>query len=133
MSAERATVRKCDPLEHMCAQLNHVQLRKTADKEDCHGESIESASPKDEEPVDQSINLTTSLDIISKLLRSPPLYSSDINYALYDSERQMPDIMALIQKDLSEPYSIYTYRYFIANWPDLCYLVSIPVRSIAPV
>ncbi|KAF4526204.1 hypothetical protein B566_EDAN001888 [Ephemera danica] len=34
----------------------------------------------------------------------------------------MPDIMRLIQKDLSEPYSIYTYRYFIHNWPKLCYL-----------
>nr|CAG4644003.1 EOG090X07BN [Lepidurus arcticus] len=34
----------------------------------------------------------------------------------------MHDIMRLIQRDLSEPYSIYTYRYFIHNWPKLCYL-----------
>nr|CAG4650196.1 EOG090X07BN [Sida crystallina] len=40
----------------------------------------------------------------------------------YQSELQMPDIMRLIQKDLSEPYSIYTYRYFIHNWPKLCFL-----------
>lgn len=32
--------------------------------------------------------------------------------------------MELITKDLSEPYSIYTYRYFIHNWPHLCILVS---------
>lgn len=50
--------------------------------------------------------------------------SSDITYSNYESELQMPDIMRLIQKDLSEPYSIYTYRYFIHNWPNLCYLVS---------
>lgn len=37
---------------------------------------------------------------------------------------QMPDIMQLIQKDLSEPYSIYTYRYFIHNWPNLCFLAT---------
>lgn len=43
----------------------------------------------------------------------------------YKSEVQMPDIMRLITKDLSEPYSIYTYRYFIHNWPQLCFLVSI--------
>jgi hypothetical protein len=43
----------------------------------------------------------------------------------YESERQMPDIMGLIQKDLSEPYSIYTYRYFIHNWPHLCFLVGL--------
>ncbi|KAL1131880.1 hypothetical protein AAG570_011491 [Ranatra chinensis] len=45
-----------------------------------------------------------------------------INYVSYESELQMPDIMRLIQKDLSEPYSIYTYRYFIHNWPKLCFL-----------
>jgi len=48
-----------------------------------------------------------------------------IVYVNYQSEKQMPDIMRLIQKDLSEPYSIYTYRYFIHNWPHLCGLVSI--------
>ena len=48
---------------------------------------------------------------------------SDIQYVSYESELQMPDIMRLIQKDLSEPYSIYTYRYFIHNWPKLCFLV----------
>lgn len=45
-----------------------------------------------------------------------------IDYKEYESELQMPDIMQLIQKDLSEPYSIYTYRYFIHNWPKLCFL-----------
>lgn len=47
---------------------------------------------------------------------------NDIQYVSYSSELQMPDIMKLIQKDLSEPYSIYTYRYFIHNWPKLCFL-----------
>lgn len=48
-----------------------------------------------------------------------------INFIQYESELQMPMIMKIIQKDLSEPYSIYTYRYFIHNWPKLCFLVSI--------
>lgn len=51
--------------------------------------------------------------------------SSSIEYISYKDETQMPDIMRLIQKDLSEPYSIYTYRYFIHNWPQLCFLVNI--------
>ena len=50
--------------------------------------------------------------------------NNEIEYVSYRSELQMPDIMRLIQKDLSEPYSIYTYRYFIHNWPKLCFLVS---------
>jgi hypothetical protein len=51
--------------------------------------------------------------------------STEVEYVSYKSELQMPDIMRLIQKDLSEPYSIYTYRYFIHNWPKLCFLVSL--------
>jgi len=46
-----------------------------------------------------------------------------VEYSVYQNELQMPDIMRLIQKDLSEPYSIYTYRYFIHNWPHLCFMV----------
>jgi len=45
-----------------------------------------------------------------------------ISFIQYRDETQMPLIMRLIQKDLSEPYSIYTYRYFIHNWPNLCFL-----------
>ena len=45
-----------------------------------------------------------------------------ISFIQYQDETQMPLIMKLIQKDLSEPYSIYTYRYFIHNWPNLCFL-----------
>lgn len=46
----------------------------------------------------------------------------EITYVQYKSEEQMSDIMRLIQEVLSEPYSIYTYRYFIHNWPNLCFL-----------
>ncbi|XP_053553301.1 N-alpha-acetyltransferase 30 [Bombina bombina] len=46
-------------------------------------------------------------------------------YVRYESELQMPDIMRLITRDLSEPYSIYTYRYFIHNWPQLCFLAMV--------
>lgn len=48
----------------------------------------------------------------------------EIEIISYESELQMPEIMRLIQKDLSEPYSIYTYRYFIHNWPKLCFLAT---------
>ncbi|XP_063364934.1 N-alpha-acetyltransferase 30 [Cydia amplana] len=48
----------------------------------------------------------------------------DIDIISYESELQMPEIMRVIQKDLSEPYSIYTYRYFIHNWPKLCFLAT---------
>ncbi|KAJ3182160.1 N-alpha-acetyltransferase 30 [Gaertneriomyces sp. JEL0708] len=50
---------------------------------------------------------------------------SPMRIVQYESERQLPDIIGLIQNDLSEPYSIYTYRYFIHNWPNLCFLAKI--------
>ncbi|XP_060772092.1 N-alpha-acetyltransferase 30-like isoform X2 [Neoarius graeffei] len=62
------------------------------------------------------------------LNRSPatePNQSQDVVYVHYESELQMPGIMRLITKDLSEPYSIYTYRYFIHNWPQLCFLAMV--------
>lgn len=46
----------------------------------------------------------------------------EITFKEYQNELQMPDIMRVIQRELSEPYSIYTYRYFIHNWPKLCFL-----------
>jgi hypothetical protein len=48
--------------------------------------------------------------------------TNGVSYEMYDSELQMPDIMKLMKTALSEPYSIYTYRYFIHNWPQLCVL-----------
>ena len=48
---------------------------------------------------------------------------SGVTFVPYESELQLPHIMRLMKADLSEPYSIYTYRYFIHNWPNLCFLV----------
>ena len=63
-------------------------------------------------------------DNLSKTITGAEISQSDVSYVVYESELNMPDIIRLIQKDLSEPYSIYTYRYFIHNWPYLCFMVS---------
>ncbi|KAI8067781.1 putative acyltransfersase [Gongronella butleri] len=47
---------------------------------------------------------------------------SSIEYVGYESEHQLPSIIHMIENELSEPYTIYTYRYFIHNWPKLCFL-----------
>ncbi|XP_073206112.1 N-alpha-acetyltransferase 30 isoform X3 [Lepidochelys kempii] len=80
-----------------------------------------------EEEEESLLLLSTSLAAACSLkgsgTDSPPEEDLTIRYVRYESELQMPDIMRLITKDLSEPYSIYTYRYFIHNWPQLCFLV----------
>ena len=68
------------------------------------------------EPTDSNV-------LAEKLSQCDITFNEEVTCVQYQSELQMPDIMRLIQKDLSEPYSIYTYRYFIHNWPKLCFLV----------
>lgn len=46
-----------------------------------------------------------------------------VQYAAEKEEEYLPAIRQLISKDLSEPYSIYVYRYFLYQWGELCYMV----------
>ena len=51
---------------------------------------------------------------------------SNLHYVCYGTEKEspyLPAIKSLISKDLSEPYSIYVYRYFLYQWGDLCFMV----------
>ncbi|KAG2423450.1 hypothetical protein HXX76_015321 [Chlamydomonas incerta] len=48
--------------------------------------------------------------------------TSDIRYVQYKGEEDLPIVMDLVDKELSEPYSIFTYRYFLQQWPHLCYI-----------
>ena len=41
---------------------------------------------------------------------------TDIVYRQYVGESDLPQIMALVQSELSEPYVIYTFRYFLHQW-----------------
>ncbi|ALC42851.1 CG32319 [Drosophila busckii] len=43
-----------------------------------------------------------------------------ISYTFFSEESELKAIQQLIDGELSEPYSIYTYRYFVYNWPELC-------------
>ncbi len=47
---------------------------------------------------------------------------SYIQYALEKEPEYLPQIRELISKDLSEPYSIYVYRYFLYQWAELCFM-----------
>ncbi|KAI9753584.1 MAG: N-alpha-acetyltransferase mak3 [Lichina confinis] len=51
--------------------------------------------------------------------------ASKLRYVQYDSSKEaeyLSAIRQLISKDLSEPYSIYVYRYFLYQWGNLCFL-----------
>ncbi|KAF8662759.1 hypothetical protein AX16_001117 [Volvariella volvacea WC 439] len=46
----------------------------------------------------------------------------EIMYRQYVGESDLPHVMALVQSELSEPYVIYTFRYFLHQWPHLSFL-----------
>ena len=60
-------------------------------------------------------------------LRSPETVhipgKSKITFTQYtDEDKQLPEISLLIKQQLSQPYSIFTYRYFLNQWPQLTFL-----------
>ena len=58
---------------------------------------------------------------------APALGVNQLKYIQYSHALEaeyLPAIRALISKDLSEPYSVYVYRYFLYQWDHLCYMVS---------
>ncbi|KAG9324457.1 hypothetical protein KVV02_006601 [Mortierella alpina] len=58
----------------------------------------------------------------AKSTTTTPAPLPPIEYVRYESEHQLSGMMSLIENDLSEPYSIYTYRYFLHQWPKLSFL-----------
>ncbi|XP_036591662.1 N-alpha-acetyltransferase 30 [Trichosurus vulpecula] len=99
----------------------------------------EQEEEEEEEEEDESLLLlSSSLTAVCSLTTSSgreaePEEDRTIRYVRYESELQMPDIMRLITKDLSEPYSIYTYRYFIHNWPQLCFLAVVGEECVGAI
>jgi peptide alpha-N-acetyltransferase len=68
----------------------------------------------------------------AKTTENKKLKDADLQYVQYEpskEEQYLPAIRQLISKDLSEPYSIYVYRYFLYQWGDLCYMVPFYVSS----
>ncbi|KFA60484.1 hypothetical protein S40285_07760 [Stachybotrys chlorohalonatus IBT 40285] len=57
---------------------------------------------------------------------------AELHYVRYEhalEARYLPAIRSLISKDLSEPYSIYVYRYFLCQWAHLCFMALHPEDS----
>ena len=90
-----------------------------------------------EESVGENQNSTgdkiDSDNITSQAPKNPTVAADEIVYHSYAGETELAGIMLLMQEHLSEPYSIYTYRYFINNWPELCIMASSEGKLIGAV
>ncbi|KAK7682390.1 hypothetical protein QCA50_014595 [Cerrena zonata] len=71
-----------------------------------------------------------SLDHSQRRLCSSLLFDLNVDmsitYRQYAGEEDMQAIMTLVQFELSEPYVVYTYRYFLDSWPQLSILAVSP-------
>ncbi|KAL2320388.1 hypothetical protein Fmac_029357 [Flemingia macrophylla] len=59
--------------------------------------------------------------------------ASEIEYVSYGGEHHLPLVMNLVDQELSEPYSIFTYRYFVYLWPHLSFLAFHKGRCVGTV
>ncbi|CAO1630667.1 unnamed protein product [Sympodiomycopsis kandeliae] len=64
----------------------------------------------------------SSVSTPNQVQQSTPQSPTRVRYTTFQSELELPLINALIEKELSEPYIVYTYRYFLNQWPQLCLL-----------
>lgn len=65
--------------------------------------------------------------LVKRRFRPSMSLPSELKYTQYSHSLEaqyLPSIRALISKDLSEPYSIYVYRYFLYQWGHLCFMVN---------
>ncbi|PNT59817.1 hypothetical protein POPTR_001G432400v4 [Populus trichocarpa] len=62
------------------------------------------------------------MDEVQEREKKEEFDASEIEYVSYGGEHHLPLIMNLVDQELSEPYSIFTYRYFVYLWPQLSFL-----------
>ncbi|KAM3136737.1 hypothetical protein pb186bvf_011182 [Paramecium bursaria] len=60
-----------------------------------------------------------SFEFIQYKMNQDNIQIEDITFTDFTEFKQIEKIMPMIDQELSEPYSIYTYRYFLYGWPDL--------------
>eukprot|EP01066_Platyproteum_vivax_P021332 Platyproteum_vivax@DN9394_c0_g1_i1.p1 len=87
------------------SKLTLDDILKVGEKSDTVGESGDNVSDK-----------TRSEEELADLV-------GEVTYVPYSEmgEACIDRIIELCSRDLSEPYSIWTYRWFLDGWPDLCF------------
>lgn len=83
---------------------------------------------QDEIKLDQKLNISADSkpglqENIIKLTKLKDHLLKEIDgiaYKTYPGEHIIDNIIDLMKKELSEPYPIFTYRYFLNDYPDCC-------------
>lgn len=62
----------------------------------------------------------TFLTKITSRTTSPMITYSPLDFKQSEDNKTFHTILHLVGKHLSEPYSLYVFRFFLNNWPELC-------------
>ena len=57
----------------------------------------------------------------------------DVTWRIYRDEADLQQIIKMMTRDLSEPYPIYTYRYFVHQWPHLTLIAEHDGKTIGTI
>jgi len=82
-------------------------------------------APKPEAATKTTPTTTTTTATTTTTTTTVTGLQPQLRYVRYEQSREneyVPAMKQLISKGLSEPYSIYVYRYFLYQWGDLCFL-----------
>lgn len=80
---------------------------------------ISKESPK---PNESGNEKTQQTQMPSESERKSSQKGVEITYEPYTHESQLYELVPLIDQNLSEPYSTFTFRHFVNEWPQLCIL-----------
>ena len=58
---------------------------------------------------------------------------ADVTFRIFRDEADLKQIMKMMTRDLSEPYPIYTYRYFVHQWPQLTLIAEHDGKTIGAI
>ncbi|CAM9166582.1 unnamed protein product [Choristocarpus tenellus] len=106
-----------------------------ADKQE-DGNSCSESTPQSKSLPDTTLttsSLVNGIDTLGMNTDVEENRNKAIIYVKYEDERQLDDIMSLVDRDLSEPYSIFTYRYFLHQWPNLCFIARAGGRTVGTI
>jgi len=73
----------------------------------------------------------TTADGVQESSRAAAAQTQELEYRQYSGEHEIDLIMSLVDEELSEPYNKYTFRYFLVDWPHLCWMVRLNVKESA--
>ena len=65
--------------------------------------------------------------------QGPKITLDDVTWRTFRDEADLAQIMKMMTRDLSEPYPIYTYRYFVHQFPELTLIAEHDGKTIGTI